>query len=85
MGHQEAFCPAGLPGIWVVIGPGFGNFRVFERFFENFFGNEILPASGCPQGIEEACETRAIPRIVHSSAPFCSLSQSCHHCHSAHL
>jgi hypothetical protein len=25
-----------MPGIWVVIGAGFGNFRVFWRFFENF-------------------------------------------------
>jgi hypothetical protein len=36
MMHQEQVFLAGMPGIWVVIGAGFGNFRVSWRFFENF-------------------------------------------------
>jgi hypothetical protein len=33
MGAPEAQFPAGLPVVCTVIGPGFGNFRVFGKIF----------------------------------------------------
>jgi hypothetical protein len=56
--------------------PVSGTLGFSKDFFEKFFANKILPASGLRQRTDQTREIRAIPRIVHFSPAFCSLSQS---------